>query len=67
MVWSSKCSYQSIFRAFHHVSQLQMSGMGGEANIAVFVETSQRVNAWLAHMGAGVIECGGMLGSNCKV
>ncbi|KAH1202339.1 Lon protease 2, peroxisomal [Glycine max] len=46
---------------------LQMSGMGGEANIAVFVETSQRVNAWLAHMGAGVIECGGMLGSNCKV
>jgi len=44
-----------------------MSGMGGEANIAVFVETSQRVNAWLAHMGAGVIECGGMLGSNCKV
>jgi len=40
-----------IFRAFHNVSELQMSGMGGEANIAVFVETSQRVNAWLSPHG----------------
>jgi len=47
MVWFSQYSYQFLFAAYLHVSELPISSMGGDANIAVFVRTSQRVSLWL--------------------
>lgn len=43
-----------------------MSSMDGVANIAAFVETSQRVSLWLDHF-SGILECGEMLGCHCRV
>lgn len=67
MMWFSQYSYQFLFGAYLHISELPKSCMDGDANIYVFVKTSQRVSLWLDHMGTRILECGEMLGFNCKV
>lgn len=54
-------------KAFHHVSKLQMSGVGGDASIAVFPWDLSKSYCTAKLRGWQAAERGGMLGSNCMV
>uniref|UniRef100_K7KGU9 Uncharacterized protein n=1 Tax=Glycine max TaxID=3847 RepID=K7KGU9_SOYBN len=69
VVWLSTYPKVIIYRYQSFPSCLSAANKwrGSDVNIVVFTKTSQRTSAQPTRMGVRTAECGGILGSNCKV